>query len=234
MIDFHSHILPGIDDGSRSTETSVKMLEKSAEQGVTVIALTPHFYADNDTPERFLKRRNESFKELQNVSGSRPRLLKGAEVYYFPGLQHCEEISSLRLEGTPYLLLEMPFHTWSERIIDDVSELNQRRDLQVVLAHIDRYIAMQKKGVIEALLENGIMLQANAESLLSRRSKRKILKLIKQGSVSFLGSDCHNLTSRAPCIGEAVEVLRKSLGAESADKFIKNSEALFFESETEF
>lgn len=231
MIDFHSHILPGIDDGSRDIEMSLRMLESSLRQGVTAIALTPHFYADNDTPERFLKRRDESFRELQRVSGSRPRLLKGAEVYYFPGLQHCEEISSLRLEGTPYLLLELPFHAWSERIIDEVSELNQRRDLQVVLAHIDRYIAMQKKGTVEALLENGIMLQANAESLLSRRSKRKVLKLIKQGAVSFLGSDCHNLTSRAPCIGEAAEVLRKSLGDEAADNFIKESDALLLEFE---
>lgn len=125
----------------------------------------------------------------------------------------------------------MPFHAWSERIIDEVSELNQRRDLQVVLAHIDRYIAMQKKCTVEALLENGIMLQANAESLLSRRSKRKILKLIKQGAVSFLGSDCHNLTSRAPCIGEAAEVLRKSLGDKTAENFIKKSDALLLEFE---
>lgn len=98
MIDFHSHILPGIDDGSRDIEMSLRMLESSLRQGVTAIALTPHFYADNDTPERFLKRRDESFRELQRVSGSRPRLLKGAEVYYFPGFSTARRypLSALR------------------------------------------------------------------------------------------------------------------------------------------
>ena len=60
IIDFHSHILPGIDDGSRNVEESIALLRKEAEQGITHVIATPHFYPQHDTPERFLKRRNEA------------------------------------------------------------------------------------------------------------------------------------------------------------------------------
>ncbi|MDO5392457.1 MAG: hypothetical protein Q4F24_15385 [Eubacteriales bacterium] len=213
MIDFHSHILPGIDDGSKNIEESLAMLEMSANQGITGIALTPHFYADKDTPEQFLKRRNAAMEQLLAVRQPHyPKMFAGAEVRYFPGMQRTEEILQLRLEETPYLLVEMPFTLWTSRMADEILELNQKKDIQVVLAHIDRYLSMQKPKTIEMIWKCGVLLQANADSFLTWRECWRMLRLMKQGRISFLGSDCHNLTTRPPCLAQALEVIVKRLG----------------------
>lgn len=218
MIDFHSHILPEMDDGSKSVEESLQMLGLSARQGINVLALTPHFYADKDTPERFLQRRAQSFEKLLEADPqSAPQLLLGAEVEYFPGMHKTQAIPQLRLQGTKYLLLEMPFSKWTQRMLDEVSELNQSREINVVLAHIDRYLSMQKRGVIESLLSDGIRFQVNADCFLNRRKRGKMLRMLESGYISFLGSDCHNLTDRPPQIGDALEVIGKKLGTATAE-----------------
>ena len=86
IIDFHSHILPGIDDGSKNLEQSLEMMRRSARQGVDTMVATPHFYAHHDDPERFLKRRAEaerSLREAMAAESGLPELAIGAEVYYF-------------------------------------------------------------------------------------------------------------------------------------------------------
>jgi len=67
MIDFHSHVLPKLDDGSRSTKESVEMMRRAVSQGITAMVATPHFYADRETPKEFLKRREESWKRLREA-----------------------------------------------------------------------------------------------------------------------------------------------------------------------
>lgn len=216
MTDFHTHILPEMDDGSASVEQSVQMLDASAAQGVTTLALTPHFYADSDSPEDFLRRRADSMAQLNRVrKADHPRLLAGAEVCYFPGIHNAEEIRSLRLEGTEFLLLEMPFAPWSVRVIEEVIRLNHREGVQVVLAHIDRYLRMQKMETIYQLLDAGVLLQANADSFLTWRERRRMLRLMEQGCIAFLGSDCHNMDSRPSRIGEALKVIEKKLGPDA-------------------
>lgn len=216
MTDFHTHILPEMDDGSASVEQSNQMLDASVAQGVATLALTPHFYADSDSPEDFLRRRADSMAQLNRVrKDDHPRLLAGAEVCYFPGIHNAEEIRSLRLEGTPYLLLEMPFAPWSARVIEEVIRLNHREGVQVVLAHIDRYLRMQKMETIYQLLDAGVLLQANADSFLNWRERRRMLRLMEQGCIAFLGSDCHNMDNRPSRIGEALKVIEKKLGPDA-------------------
>ncbi len=232
MIDFHCHALPGVDDGSKSLEESVEMLERSARQGITVMALTPHFYADSDTPERFLIRRASAMEQLRRArKPNHPRLLAGAEVCYFPGIQRSAEISDLCLEGTPYLLLEMPFVPWTSRITDEVLKLNRRYRIKVVLAHIDRYLYIQKPRVIRELFENDILFQAGADSFLNWRQRRHMFQMLKEGKLAFLGSDCHNLTTRPPCLGQAMTMIAKKLGSQAVETFkAENYAAVFGES----
>lgn len=232
MIDFHCHVLPGMDDGSKSLEESVEMLEKSRWQGITAMALTPHFYADSETPERFLSRRASAMEQLRRAKKpNHPRLLAGAEVCYFPGIQQAEEISKLCLEGTPYLLLEMPFVPWTSRITDEVLKLSRKRKIKVVLAHIDRYLYIQKPRVIKELFENDILFQAGADSFLNWRQRRHMFQMLKEGKLAFLGSDCHNLTTRPPCLGQAMTMIAKKLGSQAVEAFkAENYAAVFGES----
>jgi len=208
MIDFHSHVLPGIDDGSRSVEESLRMLEVSAEQGIHCMAATPHFYPSEIDPERFLIQREQALSRLKEAwHPGLPRLLMGAEVYYFDGISRCEELTGLRIEGTPLLLLEMPFQTWTDRMTAEVRSLHSRPGFTVVLAHIERYLRFQKREIWDEVLEMGVLTQGNAEFFLHWSTKRKALHMLETGRLHLLGSDCHNMKTRPPRLGEARKVI---------------------------
>lgn len=222
MVDFHSHVLPQMDDGSQSLEESLSLLRMLAEQGVDLVAATSHFYADRESPERFLSRRAEAGEKLRSgMTPDLPAVRLGAEVAYFPGVSRIRELSSLLLEGTRLLLLEMPMGHWGQYAVSEVMELSCSGAWTVVLAHIDRYLPMQKADVWESLLENGVLMQVNASFFLSRRTCGKALRMLRNGRIHWIGSDCHNLTARPPQIGEASEVIRRKLG----DRFFAEFDA---------
>lgn len=213
MVDFHSHVLPQMDDGSRSLEESLSLLRMLAEQGVDLVAATPHFYADRESPERFLERRAAASEKLRSgMTPDLPAVRLGAEAAYFPGVSRVEGLSDLLLEGTGLLLLEMPAGRWGQYAVSEVLELSCSGVWTVVLAHIERYLSMQKAVVWESLLENGVQMQVNASFFLSRRTCGKALRMLRDGRIHWIGSDCHDLTARPPRIGEASEVIRRKLG----------------------
>lgn len=199
MIDFHTHILPGIDDGSRTVDESMAMLHTEMEQGVNVVFLTPHYYAEENSPVSFLKKRYHAWRTLEPyVSRELPKIRLGAEVQYFEGICAVEDIRHLRIVGTDYLLLEMPFRAWSDRMIGDVLELNDRNEMQIVLAHIERYMAWQKPEVWDVLRTSGVMMQSNASFFAGWKTRRKAMEMLKKDQIQFLGSDCHNMKNRMP------------------------------------
>ena len=120
MLDMHSHILPQMDDGSDSVETSRKMLKMLSDQGVTEVVATPHFYATQDNPEEFLRRRRESAEKLNRITESLPRILLGAEVAYFDGMGRCADLKEMAIGETGFLLVEMPFTDWTKRMVDEL------------------------------------------------------------------------------------------------------------------
>lgn len=208
MIDIHSHVLPGIDDGSGSVEESLAMLRASARQGVDCVAATPHFYPMENTPERFLDQREEAAERLRAAwQPGLPKLLLGAEVYFFEGMSRTEALDALCLEGSRVLLLEMPFGPWTERTVSEVVSLRERRGLTVVLAHIERYFRWQPKEIWDELPDLGILTQCNAGFFLDWRLRGRARRMLREGKISFLGSDAHNMTSRPPRLGEAMALL---------------------------
>ena len=153
MIDFHTHILPGMADGSQATHESLQMLTLESEQGAQEILLTPHFYAHFDKILSFLERREHSFRKLtkalnEHDMGTPLSLRKGAEVYYFPGIGDAKQIRELTIEGTDILLLEMPFAQWTDEIYVDVKKLIEKQKLTILLAHVERYDSFQKSRKI--------------------------------------------------------------------------------------
>lgn len=213
LIDWHSHILPQIDDGSRNTAESIRMLETLASQGVKTVIATPHFYANDESVVSFLERRNKAFEGLKiHLGENSPEILLGAEVKYYQGISRMESLKDLRIEGSKLLLLEMPVSTWSEYTVKELSELSCKGDINIILAHIERYIGYQKRSVFERIIEDDILMQANASFFSSLASRKKAVSLLKQGVIHFLGSDCHNMTSRPPKIDKAFNILSKKFG----------------------
>ncbi len=213
MIDWHSHILPGMDDGSRSVEESLAMLKLMSGQGVSCVAATPHFYANAETCDHFLSRRHSSFEALTgHLTNEHPRVLCGAEVRYYPGIAKFNDLSSLTIDGTRVLLLEMPMMHWTEYTVNELIELSVARGLTVALAHIERCLPMQNIKTFIRLRENGILMQVNASYFIRIASRRKAVSLLDTGLIHFLGSDTHNLTDRKPNLESAYKIIEKKFG----------------------
>ena len=216
MIDFHSHVLPAIDDGSQNVEESMEMLRALKRQGVDTVVATSHFYATHRSPQSYVQHREAAFEELKQVlTDDCPRIILGAEVLYFPGISHMDELGSLCIEGTDLLLLEMPFTTWSEAMIAEVNEMARSHRVQLMMAHIERYYFQQRVSVWDGFLRKGILMQSNADFFLPFWEGRKALKLLREGRIHLLGTDCHNMGDRRPRMDEAVARIRRSLGDES-------------------
>jgi len=146
MVDVHSHVLPHMDDGSKNTAVSRLMLRESARQGIRWMAATPHFYPSQNSPEQFLERRKRAADRLrERWEPEFPRLLLGAEVYYFEGISRAAGIRRLCIEETELLLLEMPFAPWTGRMVEEIYSLSRQPGITVLLAHIERYLKFQKR-----------------------------------------------------------------------------------------
>lgn len=216
IVDFHSHILPGIDDGSASVEESIAMLRMEAEQGIARVIATPHFYPRHDTPERFLQRRHDSellLREAAATSDGLPQINVGAEVYFFSGISDSDVLSELTISENRYILIEMPHPPWTESMYRELAEIPSRHGIIPIIAHVDRYIGpFRTHGIPERLEELPVLVQANASFFLRRGTRAMALRMLKKDRIHLLGSDCHNLSVRAPNLGEAIRVIEKHLG----------------------
>ncbi len=227
MIDFHSHILPGIDDGSASAEESIKLLEMLRDQGVKTVVATPHFYPNRTPIDDFLTQRDAAYRKIEPyLTEGLPRILLGAEVRYYDGIRRMEDLDALCIEGSEMLLLEMPFGKWSEMTLKEVGSLSRSGRAQIILAHIDRYISIQSAQCIERLLDAGVLLQFNASYFHGFFTKRKALQMFEHELVHAIGSDCHNLTTRPPKIGKAFEVIAKYFGSEGLNRMNEYTKSL--------
>lgn len=213
IFDFHTHILPGIDDGSRSVGESLALIEELTCQGAKGIAATPHFYAQHMMPEDFFARRQAACELLlPYLSEDAPEIRPGAEVLYFEGIHRYEHLERFCLHGSSLLLVEMPMQEWTSRMVSALLEINRRGDMVVLLAHIERYLPYHNKKALEQMLENGVLMQASTDFVIDKPAKA--VKMLKQGRIHFLGTDCHNMDSRRPNMKQALEIIRGKAGNE--------------------
>ena len=209
MVDFHSHILPGIDDRSSSREMSIEMLRMEARQGITHVVATPHFYANEDKLERFLQRRDRAEQALRSEMEKHtglPELLVGAEVSFFRGISETKFLRDLTIRGSDCILIEMPAAPWNESMFAELGAIWERQRLMPIIAHLDRYIGpWWTYRIPERLARLPVLVQANAEAFTDRRMAKLMLRLLKEDGVHLLGSDCHNIADRKPNLAQAME-----------------------------
>ena len=205
-LDYHAHVLPGCDHGSDSVETSRKQLAMAAAARVRTVCATPHFYPHKESIPSFLQRREASARLLrENLTADAPQLQLGAEVLICDGMERLDGLSRLCRGETNELLLEMPFYQWSESIWDTLYALCERRDIEIVLAHAERY----PPEAIEQLIRDNVALQLNSECLTRPLHRKRYLTWIKNGSVKYLGSDIHMLGDGYRAWEKCVKLLSK-------------------------
>lgn len=213
LCDLHGHFLPGMDDGCATVEESLEVLKSSYAQGVRWMCATPHYYTTEPIAE-FLQRREASarmlLQRMEQEEAPLPQIVLGAEVAYRPGIGYEEELDKLCIGNSRYLLLEMPFLSWNDEVVRSVRNICLNRGVVPILAHIERYIPIQPRDMLMQVLEQDVLVQMNAEHLLHLTTRRQARRLLNEGIVHLLGTDCHNMTDRAPNMAKAVVYLEKN------------------------
>ncbi|MBQ9760473.1 MAG: capsular polysaccharide biosynthesis protein [Clostridia bacterium] len=218
IVDFHTHLLPAIDDGSASAEETDLLLAAQKEQGIGAVIATPHFYTEEGQLEDFLSRRAQACEKLRSVYDPmrHPTVYLGAEVAFFSGIGHSRLVERLTVEGTNAILVEMPFRRWSDYEIEELAALREGMGLIPIVAHIERYEKYQKHKTVERLVERGVLFQANAEHFLDAKTEKRAIKDFLRGKIALLGSDCHNLTHRVPNLSNALSLICEYRDGEDA------------------
>ena len=217
LTESHCHILPRIDDGSDSVETSLQRVEMMKAQGVERICATPHFYAHREKSiDDYLQKRQAAFGQIQGQTAVTDIHL-GAEVAIEHGISELPGIEKLAITGTRIILLELPYRAYEKWMSEEIYNIAAEYKLKVMLAHVHRYLPYYSKDEIETILSSKSILQINNEAFTSWKEKRLAKKVMAEHTHFAFGSDAHNTSSRKP----NWELLQKKV--KSADIEVSNS-----------
>lgn len=226
--DFHTHCLPGVDDGAADIQTAMAMLRASAQQGVKRVVATPHFYIGQQSGEEFFRERQRAYEDIRPyLDETMPEVLLGAEVLIREGISRYD-LSSLCLQGTNVLLVEMPFMRPPVWLYDELEKIATRQNLILMYAHLDRYLPWYSHGDFDMLMDmpDSIM-QVNAHSVADKKYFGSLCRHLPITRRMVMGSDMHNMAEREPCIAAAVKVLSKNrIGREWLENMAWTAERL--------
>lgn len=237
MLDIHSHILPGVDDGARNLNESFCLLSEMHRQGISDVIATPHFYPDSDSRESYFRRiipAYESFKkeytEKLSAGEKLPNVYLGSEVLYFPGILSSDHISDFTLNNSRYLLLELTDAAVDDKLFEELYILKNERRIIPIIAHIERYHKAKKfKKLLKFIESEKIPAQVNASSFFVKGLAKPAEKLIKQNRAVFIATDAHSPEKRPPMMASALRVISKKFGERYKERLIRNSERLLEE-----
>lgn len=234
MIDLHCHMLPGIDDGSKSLEMSLAMARMAADDGITITACTPHIYPGlymNDTAG--IRAARDALQRALDEAGIPLQLTIGADVHLVPGL-----IQGLRggtvpsLHGTRYLLLEPAHHVAPPHFQESVFQLVAEGYVPVI-THPERLTWVEDHYPVFAdLVRQGAWMQVTAGSLtgvFGSRPKYWAERFVGEGFTHILATDAHSNGRRSPVMSKAREVAERMLGREEADLLVRGRQEMMLQ-----
>lgn len=220
MIDIHTHLVPGVDDGSPDLETSVKSFKSALDAGVDHLLLTPHYMKGQwDNTRAVVDRAMPALQDALKSSGLSLTLHKGAEVMLQPGCADDIERDTLNIDDTKYVLVESDLNGFPMGIENMLYEI-VRKGYRPIMAHPERYLNVARRpNVCEDLMHREVLMQINAPSLLGRYGK-EVMKtawtLLENGWAHFLGSDFHGHRGEYP-LAKARDLIRENIDEHTAD-----------------
>ena len=229
MIDIHSHLLFGVDDGSRTLEESVHVIKKLSEVGYTDIILTPHYINDST----YVNTREENLDVLKRLKVGLIRNNVNVNLYLGNEIYIDSEIANLlknniisSLNDTKYLLIELPMSGENEIYYDVFLDLINM-GYKVVLAHPERYISFQKDfNKVYELKEIGVLFQCNVGSILGdygSHAKKTIKRLLKEHLITFMGTDIHHKKENYNFAEKAKKKFSKYLTEDEINDIFENN-----------
>lgn len=196
LVDIHSHLLPGLDDGVKTFDESAEIIERFVALGYRKLITTPHVISDSyrNTSDGILAKRDEliAYLKTKNIQIE----IEAAAEYYLDEAfaKNIEQGNPVLTFGDNYLLFETNFMTEPLNLKEFIFTASTK-GYKLVLAHPERYVFLQHDfDKIEDLINRGVFFQLNASSLTgyySKEAQRTAQKLVDRGWVHFLGSDCH-------------------------------------------
>ena len=225
MFDMHCHILPKVDDGSRSWGMSVHMLRQAAEEGIRVIFATPHCYPEYwEYDPQELEEKMELLRELIRQYQIPIQLYLGSEVRWSSSVpERLAQGQCLTMAGTKYALVEFSVKDPIFRIEDGLQALIAA-GYRPIIAHIERYESLRQAiHQIEAWVNAGVLVQCNASALSGADGMRMSSfshKLMKQGLVHLIGTDAHSDKWRKPELRSCLTSLEKKYGADLVEELM--------------
>ena len=219
MIDFHNHILPNVDDGSKSLEMSLNMLKEAERQGITDIVNTVHFQHPKMEGKKIdfsiIKKATLELQHSLDINDIDLKIHIGAEVFFLPDLLDIKLDKLAVFNHGKYMLIEcFPFHL-PPNFSDEFYKL-KLSGTTPIFAHPERNKVIQGDiNIIEKLISSGTLIQIDAGSILGHfglKCKNVALELLTRDMVHFIGSDAHNDKKRNFCLAPAIDVIRKIIG----------------------
>lgn len=228
MIDFHSHILPGVDDGAQDTETSLQMLKICSATGIDTIVATPHCHpVSQDKIYSFLDRREAAAKRLFSAVSSSaekyPEIILASEIRIYNGFSKYKNLDKLTIGDTNYILLEMPYEKWRDDTFEEIYQIT-RLGFKPIMAHLDRFLDQEK--LFGELYSLDLLYQINSCAFLDRNTRKMMARLFEKNAVHVIGSDTHNLSDRKPDAASAYEVIGKKFGKEYVEFLERNGRCI--------
>ena len=221
--DLHCHILPGMDDGARTVEDTIGILDLEREQGVVGVVFTPHYSCEERIGD-FVERREEAAAQLPQ--GLEIEWKLGAEVRFSPKLLDLDW-NQLAFDRTDYLLIELPTEHFPAYVSDVLYQLILG-GVCPILAHVERCVYFRKRpDFLADLIATGVLGQVNAESLLDRHDRGFADSCLKHGLAQLIASDAHSQDHRPPKLLQAAGVLDEGCAAmvqENAQRVWENRE----------
>lgn len=221
--DIHCHILPGVDDGSQSLEESMSMIEIAYQEGIRNVILTPHYMrGKNQYTKEELRNRFDQFRQEVQKRYSDMQLYLGNEILYEDGIvQDLKDGMIQTMNDTKYVLVEFNIRIGYRELYQAVRALINAR-YRPIIAHVERYRCLYKQiDRIDELVGMETYLQMNISSVyggfFDDRAKW-CKKLVKDGYISFFGTDAHDLENRAPYVRDYVGWIEKKCGTDMLEQ----------------
>ena len=233
LYDMHTHILPAFDDGAKTVEDSLALIEGLKKQGVSHICLTPHFYTHEMSVEDYVAKRQEAFEVLRPQLPSDVEIVLGSEVYVTQYLFNSQDLNGITYGQSNYILVEFSYQcTFNETIMRQFDVLMRNHRLIPVLTHVERYDnLMSDPGLIEELKDDGVVIQTNISNYADKAPffrKRKLLKFISNGLIDILGSDAHSFKHNTPEVfTQAMKNISQKCGDGTLSDMMANAEKIF-------
>jgi len=236
MVDIHSHIIPGIDDGAKNMEMTLEMLKNAEREGTTEIIATPHYLLEyGEATIKEVKNHVKKINELLEDEKIDVKIYSGQEVYFTEKIIEDYMNGEIgTLNDSRYMLIEFPMEKFNENIFDIIYEL-QVRDIIPIIAHPERYKPFMKTpALINDFINQGYLFQVNAGSIQGKfgENVRKTADIfLKNHIYNFMGSDAHNITNRNTGLKDALDLLNKDMNRnifeDSSKKVLKNEKIEF-------